>query len=476
MRTEVRIRRRQSGAALLLMMLLVIVGTATILVTKLSRNAGRSIESARTQTAMATARNALLDFAGSYQDVQPGELIRLPCPDIDGGGGTLDGEAHTLNCGGTGETVIGRLPWKTLGIPAQRDGASACLWYAVSGEYKNAGSSTSPMINPDTNGQLQLYQSESGLVIEGATADTRPVAIILAPQRALTGQIRQVVSQAGQQCSDDFLATSFLDSDPGTGISNGIVTPGVGVDQFVRSISEDGATNDRIMTIRREEIADMVYDRLDFETRIRSVTEAISRCIAVFGLSNPGGPNDRRLPWPAPTLLADYRDNSQYDDVAGGVLSGRLPDITNDSNTITGNSINRILSDCSTVAVPEWNTEMRGLWQNWKDHFFYYVAESFSPSAPVPSSCSSCISVNASGQYAAVVIFANRRLTPSGQVRNAPPHDADTKFQVSNYLEGANESSHPYAGGAVDLESRAPDSSFNDILYCIDASLVVSTC
>ncbi len=119
---------------------------------------------------------------------------------------------------------------------------------------------------------------------------------------------------------------------------------------------------------------------------------------------------------------------------------------------------------------------MLALWRNWKDHFFYYVAESFSPTSPVPSNCTNCISINATGQYAAVILFANRRLTATGQVRNAPPLDPDTKFQVVNYLEGSNESSHPYTGGPLDLESRAADSTFNDILYCIDPSLAVSAC
>jgi len=469
-------RHRQSGAALLLMMLVVIVGAAAILVTKLNRNTGRAVESATTQMAMVTARNALLDFAAAYPDMLPGASMRLPCPDLDGGGITLEGEAHTLDCGTPGETVIGRLPWKSLGIPAQRDGAGACLWYVVSGEYKNAASSTSPMINPDTNGQLQLYQSESGSLIEGTTADTRPVALILAPQRAMTGQTRQASVQSGQQCSNDFSATSFLDFDSVSGVSNGIVMPGVGLDQFITSIGQDGTTNDRILTIRRDELADMIYARPDFESRMRFVTQAIARCIAAYGLSNPGGPDDRRLPWPAPTSLSDYREDAQYDDVTGGILSGRLTDLANDSNAATGNSISRLLNDCPIAVVPEWNAEMVSLWRNWKDHFFYYVAESFSPVAVVPSVCSNCISINSSGQYAAVVLFANRRLSGNGQVRNAPPLDSDTKYRVLNYLEGTNESSHPYTNGTVDLESRAADSSFNDFLYCVDPSLTVAAC
>jgi len=94
----------------------------------------------------------------------------------------------------------------------------------------------------------------------------------------------------------------------------------------------------------------------------------------------------------------------------------------------------------------------------------------------VPNSCTDCITVNGAGQYAAVVLFAGRRLTGIGQIRNAPPLDSDTKVQVSNYLESANSGSHPYTGGTVDLQSGPADASFNDILYCIDPLLTVAAC
>ena len=33
---------------------------------------------------------------------------------------------------------MGRLPWKTLGLDALKAGPGECLWYAVSGTYKNS--------------------------------------------------------------------------------------------------------------------------------------------------------------------------------------------------------------------------------------------------------------------------------------------------------------------------------------------------
>ncbi|MGI9203977.1 MAG: hypothetical protein ACR2Q3_08200, partial [Woeseiaceae bacterium] len=112
----------------------------------------------------------------------------------------------------------------------------------------------------------------------------------------------------------------------------------------------------------------------------------------------------------------------------------------------------------------------------WKDHIFYYVAESFSPAASLPSACTNCITVNGGGQYAGVVIFANRRLESLGQSRNAPPIDTDTRNDIANYLESLNSTSHPYVSGIVDLESRPADNTFNDVFYCVDSALNVASC
>ncbi|MGI9205892.1 MAG: hypothetical protein ACR2Q3_17890, partial [Woeseiaceae bacterium] len=399
-------RSGQSGAALLLMMLVVVVGAAAILVTKLNRNSTNFAQSTATQEALADAKDALLSYALSYPDTHNNAATQLPCPDLDGSGSTLDGEAHTLNCGASEVSMLGRLPWKTLGMAPPRDGAGECLWYAVSGAYKSAGGATAAMINPDSNGQFELYQSETGALIEGQTPDERPVAVIIAPGAAIDTQSRQAVSLPGQQCSGDFMLPSFLESDSGSGVSNAVLTGGTGLEQFVRAAGTLDDLNDRIITISRLEMADLVFQRHDFDTSIAALTHMLARCVAAYGLSNPGGPNDLRLPWPAPVALTDYRVDAQYDDVAGGLLSGRLADTVGDSNALTSNPISQVVANCDPAVVPGWGPEMFTLWQNWKDHIFYYVAESFSPAASLPSACTNCITVNGGGQYAGVVIFA----------------------------------------------------------------------
>ncbi len=467
-------RHRQRGAALLLIMLGVIAATATVLLLNLSRDDLRTRQLKHTQAMLAMAREALIDYALLNPDYNPAAAYSLPCPDIDGSGGFADGEAHTTACGAAGVSMIGRLPWRTLGLPALKDASSACLWYVVSGSWKNAGTATAAMINVDSNGQLQLYDIERAAISKGVAADDRPVAMVIAPMQALATQTRPG-ALPGVECVPGANADNYLDADAGSGISNAIlggVVDGVDVLAVVAGTRDDH--NDRIVSISRSDIERRLVNRADFRDNMRNLGLAAAACIAHYGTNNPAGVDDKRLPWPASLALTDYRLNSNYDDADIGFYSGRLPDIADDSNLSTGNSIARVLSDCDTSLVPQWTAIQMVRWQHWKDHFYYAVSEAFSPTATTPSNCGNCLTINGGGQYAAVLVFANSRLT--GQVRDAPPTDTDTKRVPGNYLEGLNASNIPGPASARNFESGASSAVFNDLLFCIDDQLVVSEC
>ena len=528
---------RQRGAALLIMMLLVLVAASATLVTRLNSNAGRAQQLSETQEVLAMARRALMDYAAVYPDLTPGAAALLPCPDRDNSGGYLEGAAHADACGSRGETVMGRLPWRSLGIRPLKDSGGACLWYVVSGDYKDAGSSTAEMLNPDANGHLQLHGIEAASVIAGAQADDRPVAMIIAPMHGINGQSRAAPSVTGGQCSTSFNAADFLEADTLSGISNATVSGAADViELFATAAGYNAAHNDRIAIITRADLANVVEKRHDFDSNMRALGLAVAACVADYARNNPGGGtpgggppgggppgggppgvgpggngppgvgpdgngppgggppggwppgggppgggppgagNDYRLPWPAPLSLVDYRIDTAYDDVDASLLSGRLPDIVDDSSAATGNPMGQLLAACDPIAVPAWSPQMLSTWRNWKDHFFYAVAESYSPSAPAPTSCSSCLTVNGAGEYAAIVLFAGARIPSLAQIRNAPPMDTDTKGNPSNYVEDINATSIPYTSGSVDFKSQAATSTFNDLLFCIDDSLNVSEC
>ena len=340
-------QHNQSGAALLLLMLVIIVAASSVLVTQMSDARLRLSQDRDTQAALAAAKKALISYAATYPDLNPGAPAQLPCPDMDAGSGLPDGAAHTGNCGATGETVLGRFPWRTVGTPVLQDASGACLWYALSGTYKSAATSTAPMINPDANGQLQLFSIETGGIVEGTQPAERPVAIVFAPRQPLAGQVRAGPASPGTACSNDFNPSAYLDAAAAIGVDNASVN-GVAyaLDSFARSGDSEADHNDGLLTITREELAAAVHGRPDFLARMQLLTRGLASCVAAYGKQNPGGTNDARLPWPAAVSMADYDADNSYDDGNGSVFSGRLPDRVDDSSLLTGNGIGRLVSDC----------------------------------------------------------------------------------------------------------------------------------
>jgi len=464
----------QTGAALIVMLLILVIGVASLFTSKLAKRNNANLRVQQQATLLADAKQALLGYAVTHYDSNPGEYGYLPCPDIDTSGPTFEGEAHANACGAQYTTAIGRLPWKTLGLePATADGAE-CIWYAVSGSHKDAIGAKAEMLNADSNGLLQIFAENGTTAIAGANPDERAVAVLIAPGRTLPGQTRTPLGGGVNQCSGNYAPANYLDAD--NGINNAAVS-GLpdSLDQFIARGNE-ASVNDQILFITRNEIEQQLTRRIDTQTNLEALTQAVAECIADYGKKNPGGASDMRLPWPAPLNLSDYRADAQYDDTALGLLSGRVPDAVDDSNTQTLNTISNAVSGCSSVDVPAWTPEMAVLWANWKDHLFIAIADAFKPDAPTPTACGTCLTVNGGSNYAAVVMLSGRRLTALGQPRNAPPLDPDTKNNISNYLEGRNASNHPNLAGDGDYQSAAATTTFNDVLFCIDPSMSVNPC
>lgn len=462
---------------MLLLMLVVVAATSAVIVTQMSEARLRMERGNDTQLALAAARRALLEYAVTYPDRFPGQPIQFPCPDLDAAGGLADGEAHTAACGSPGVSMLGRVPWRTLGIDPPRDTDGNCLWYAVSGSYKGAAAATAALINPDSNGQFQLYSAETGGLVLGAQPEDRAVAIVLAPGAALAGQARSGAGNGTTECGNDFAVADYLDTATSIGVSNATLSGlPYSIETFAVSERFDAVPNDSLLAISRADVESVVLGRNDQFATMAALTAGVASCVAAYGLSNPGGAADYRLPWPAPLDLPDYADALQFNDHNGGQLFGRLADTVNDSNNQTGNAVGRLLTDCDPALAAAWDPALLSLWQHWKDHLFYAVAESYQPTSAVPTVCGNCLSFNSGGSLAAVVLFAGARLDSLNQVRNAPPTDADTRHDITNYLEGRNAANYPFTSGVRDFESRPPAADFNDLAYCIDESMGVGPC
>ena len=204
----------QTGIALIIFLTFLVLGATALLLSQFNDNRTTFMieDQAQTARALAQAKEALLSFAISYakthKDGQPQGY--LPCPDHDG-----DGSASP--CGTMGHSVIGRFPWRTLGLPPLRDGSGECLWYAVSGSYKDNPKDTGKILTSDSKG-LFIVKNFQDETIAGATEANQAIAIIFAPGRALAGQERSVTAAQATECGSTDLndniskASNYLDS------------------------------------------------------------------------------------------------------------------------------------------------------------------------------------------------------------------------------------------------------------------------
>jgi hypothetical protein len=451
-------------------------------------------QSVATNQSLSRAKNALLAYAATRADIanpgpKPGEYGFLPCPELYKNGT----EGNSANpCGLANRNTIGWLPWKTLGLPPLKDNSGTCLFYAVSSSYKE--NPAYAMLNEDTNGMFQVVD-HSGAVVEGANPEDRVVAIIFAPGKALPGQSRNF--KPGSICGEDYdNDAAYLDVGGLNGAidNSDIAAADDMIDQFIHATAastadtEPNPYNDRFVTITQKEIWAFFKKRNDLvggpKSKIRRMTQALARCIAAYGNSN----DNRWLPLPALEDLAgnDYRDNVSYDDDDGPNHRGRYPYIVDTADgIIPGTSGGSILFDkgiCSALPIkwppdpPGPNADLRAatmsedrmMWEHWKDHVFYAVSAAYDPK-PLPlvpgasPRCGPCLKVNGV-DYAAVVIYSNRRL--DGQTREAPiaPGDIDTKSDYMNYIELTNADT---AGAGDYSPIAAIKDEDKDILYCI---------
>lgn len=448
-------KAEQRGAALMLMLVVVVMGIAAVLISSLNATRLKNARQETTAAALAHAREALIGYAITYGDTHAGQVHGyLPCPD-DGSNG--EGSAE-LSCGYLNVSIIGRLPWKTLGLAPLRDGDGECLWYAVSGTYKNNPKTS--LMNWDTPGLFELQDSS------GATIAQNVVAVVFAPGTALDGQNRAPDGTA-PVCGGNYAPAGYLDSD-GT-IDNAAVSGTANAISRFRP-GASAQSNDQVILVTRDDI----FNARNIRAKLDAMAQKTAACLADYGNRNSSGSGNKRLPWsgrfwPSTT---DYWTDSSYDD-EDNRLAGRLPYRVNTSDDDTGNQIappyyQLAGNGANCPGVADWPAYYPW-WTNWKDHLFYAVADDFKPKDS-SGSCGTCLSVNGSGAYAAVVMFAGRPL--AGQTRAT----TGDRLDLRNYLEGRNYTNGSNWSGHSDYQSGAETGSFNDVLYCINPDLTVTPC
>jgi hypothetical protein len=437
LRIDPTIATKQRGAVLMVMLVIMIVGTAAFLVSALNSWSLKIEHERKNSEVLAQARDALIGYAASVQvdfsvcGMSGNNCARigdLPCPDKTGNGIAANscGDAGGSNQG----LRLGRLPWKTLGLPDLRDASGEQLWYAVSNNYKekNRTVCTSPglagCLNSDTQGTITVRGTDGSVINDGSTM-SGVVAVVIAPGSVLTrqdGTTLQDRSPGGMNLSTNYLdiATIGTITEDNADFIDGDSTNGF-IQGQVKDANGNVIVNDQILTITQDSIMQPVQKRVAAE---------VKQCLIGYAKVPQ---NKGRYPW-ASTVSSlsppSYADKADY-------VFGRIPDIPFiDTKTKSGNAMTDVwTAECNINPVSGW-------WLNWKEMVFYGLADAYKPVDPITTpalnACNpagACLKVSppsaqANKQFA--IIVAGKRMP--GQLRS----NDTQKGTFSNYLEAPN--------------------------------------
>lgn len=218
-----------------------------------------------TRAALAQAKDALVGYAAGLNYSGTERPGNLPCPDNDGFG------FPATSCNDNG-VRIGRLPWKTLGLPDLRDGYGEPLWYAVSENFKKA--TAVGALNTNTPGNLS---------ITGSAPASNVIAIVFSGGPVLGAQDRNpgassTCTTTGTVRAKNLCPANYLEG----GNENADTT-------FVSGPST-AAFNDRLLAITHDMLFPAVELRVAREARIVLAAFFAARSYLPFANDYSGSP------------------------------------------------------------------------------------------------------------------------------------------------------------------------------------------
>lgn len=294
---SVVVLRRQRGAALLVMILFLVLGGSYALLRGLNKASSQAYRDEQTAKVLAEAKAALIGMSIVENDKSP-RPGSLPSPDLNNNG-QVDVPDEVNVCGAQANrgnsSCIGRLPWKTLGLPDLRDSAGERLWYAMSPNFRDANG---VVINSNSSGTLSVDTLNN------------IIAIIFAPGSALDNQSRD--GSANENNPANYLEA--VNSSGGVNFTSQIAN-----DQF----------NDHLVTITVQDLFPTVERRILGEAKI---------------ILSDFFKNNNFYPYPA-TFGYPTQDKTCMDKTYGGALPQPTCTCTNNDSKNPG------MLACSCVAA-----------------------------------------------------------------------------------------------------------------------------
>lgn len=236
---------KQYGVVLLGLVFILLLASAGLVLSVLDAKSVKLERDRKTLAALAQAKAALIGWSAANATM-PGSL---PCPDTSNTGAAG-------SCGAS-SGLIGRLPWKTLGLSDLRDGDGECLWYALSPVYRNTLAVSNRTGSNMLNSQVAAKITVHGTAGSPLSAAINPViAVIIAPRAKLKNQNR---GSSSNVCSGNSIAANYLDSSLGINNASGNLTNGHY--SFIAGANSE-AFNDQLTYITAREFYQVLRKRL----------------------------------------------------------------------------------------------------------------------------------------------------------------------------------------------------------------------
>ena len=412
---------QQRGQALILVLLVLSIGIGAVVFSFVNPTKPTLRGDQITTDALARAKAALIGYAlrgGDCVPVPPATTCtpqnpqrpgEFPCPDTDN-----DGYDDGTCIAGR----LGRIPWKTLGIPEPKDSAGETLWYAVAGpfrSYNSAKLNPSP-INSNTRGTITVYAADGTTLLADGSTNQNPkaaVVVLFAPGPALGSQIRDSSSAActtspSSPVARNRCAANYLDVGPNN--RNNATTNG----PFIAGLPSP-SFNDRVLFITTPEFMPAAEIRVAKEAKALLEGYRVNSTCLCYPWAET---------WPYSGGIADL-----------GVNRGRFP----------GRPYPEDWGEGAIPNAPAWFLD-----NDWHNVIFYSVSRQRTNGGGAQCKfCSPSASLSVSGTPVDALFFTPG--TPLGSINRESSTSA--RNNLVNYLEDAENNS----GGHLDLTSVCPN-------------------